>query len=297
MISGYTVSPMSNYARQSRGPFEVASLRENDRYELVDGHAMYCSPAGTRHASANLLGAAVIETDPKVANAGVDAGVRLDKQTLLAPDVSVGNINASQSGFTTQIPSLAVEYADSGQDENALDEKIKRLLEAGTKLIWVVRLAKREVEVHRKNKAMERYYEYEALPDDGLLQNMVDVRMLLDRDEAHEGMLRNLLSRYGYKSLDEVKGEGVSEGKAEGFRDGEAKGLREGKMEGFRDGEAKGLREGKAEGLRRAIYSLCDVLPVALNDERKAQIEAMSAEQLDVLRASLVKHRVWPKDF
>lgn len=42
-----------------RGPFRAEHLREGDRYELSNGHAIYCNPAGREHAGRNLTGAAV----------------------------------------------------------------------------------------------------------------------------------------------------------------------------------------------------------------------------------------------
>ena len=38
----------------SPGPFTVNDIREEDRFELSNGHRIYCAPAGENHACRNL---------------------------------------------------------------------------------------------------------------------------------------------------------------------------------------------------------------------------------------------------
>jgi hypothetical protein len=59
--------------RSNSGPFRADQLRDGDRYELSDGHPLYCAPAGPEHATGNLRGAAVLGSDPEVEWAGIDA--------------------------------------------------------------------------------------------------------------------------------------------------------------------------------------------------------------------------------
>jgi hypothetical protein len=47
------------------------------------------------------------------------------------------------------------------------------------------------------------------------LKNVVPVRAMYGREAAHEATLSNLLQRRGYHSLDDVRAEGIIEGKAE----------------------------------------------------------------------------------
>ncbi len=56
------------------GPFRAYQPRDGDRYELSHGHPIYCAPARREHAAPNIAGAEIIDSDPEVAWAGVDAG-------------------------------------------------------------------------------------------------------------------------------------------------------------------------------------------------------------------------------
>jgi len=230
---------MPTAPRRSRGPFRADQIRCGDPYELSDGHTIYVLPAGGRHARTNLVGGQVLATDPDVTEAGTDAGYSPDPKTLRAPDIAVGNVPA-EPGWIQGVPPLAVEYADTGQDEAELRAKIDDLLRGGTKYLWVVRLAgPRRVEVYEQGKPMRMALPGEELRAPGVLRNPVKVEALYDREAAMEATLRNLLQRAGYGSLDEV------------FAKGEAKG----KVEGLVEGEAKGKAEGLADAARRLVAS------------------------------------------
>ena len=200
------------------GPFRVEHLREGDRYELSHGHPIYCAPARREHAAPNLTGANVIDSDPDVAWAGVDAGFTPEPGTLRAPDVAVAApADASATGWLTTAPPLALEYAGRGQDEADQQLKIAELLDAGTRFIWVVRLqGPQRVEVHRPDAPTRTFTAGEVLEAPGILRNPVPVRALFDRETAHEVVLRNLLQRRGYDSLSAVFEEGREEGRMEG---------------------------------------------------------------------------------
>jgi hypothetical protein len=188
------------------GPFRADQLRPEDRYELSDGHPIYCAPASERHSASNTKGAKILDTDPAAAPAGVDTGyVWNEGRNLRAADVSVGNVHG-EPGWATTAPPLAVEYADRGQDEKELEAKIGELLAQGTRYIWVVRLqGPLRVEVHEPGKPMRLLNGDEELTAPGILQNPVPVRALVDRDAANEATLRNLLNRKGYESLEAIE--------------------------------------------------------------------------------------------
>jgi hypothetical protein len=199
------------------GPYRADQIRSGEPYELRNGHKVLCT-TGRRGGAANLVGGQVLETDPAVKSAGVDVGWSKDPKHLRAPDVSVGDF-ANEPGWDPNAPPLAVEYADTGQDEAELKLKIAEMLDAGTKHVWVVRLTgPRRVEVHEKGCKMRLAKPGEDLVAPGILQNPVPVVALYDRDAAHEATLRNLLQRRGYESLDAVRVEGRNEGKVEGQR-------------------------------------------------------------------------------
>lgn len=208
------------------GPFLAEQIKSKDPYELSRGHAIFTPPTGQRGAQSNLDGGAVLKTDPDVRSAGVDAGFSAAPNALRAPDISVGNL-CDEPGWSKVAPPLAVEYADVGQDEAALEEKRAELFAAGTRYLWVVRLAAapRYVEVHEAGAPSRRLYAGEVLTAPGVLRNSVPVEAMWDGEAANRATLRNLLNRAGYESLDQVRGEGVERGIEQGIEQGEARGL------------------------------------------------------------------------
>jgi len=190
------------------GPFRAEQLRSGDPYELDDGHPIECLPSGGRHAKASLKGGLALESDPAVASAGFDTGFTPDEKNLRTPDIAVGNI-PDEPGWVPGVPPLAVEYADTGQDERDLQQKIRTLLGAGTRYVWVVRLTGvRRVEVYEPQAPRRLAYPGQQLEAPGILANPVPVEALYDPDAAHEVALRNLLQRRGYADLDAVREEG-----------------------------------------------------------------------------------------
>ena len=220
------------------GPFRADQLKSGDPYELSRGHPVDCLPTDGRGSSANLVGAQVLGSDPDVAEAGVDTGYALSEDTLRAPDVAVGNV-PDRPGWVQGVPPLAVEYADTGQDEAELRDKIAELLAAGTRWVWVVRLGlPRRVEVHAPGQPVVIRVAGDLLEAPGVLRNPVRVEALYDVEAANAATLRNLLQRAGYEGLDGVREEGKAAGKAEGISEGRLGGLREAIL-GL--AEAKGL--------------------------------------------------------
>jgi hypothetical protein len=252
---------MSRPLATSRGPFRADQIRPGDPYELSNGHAIHCMGTGARGARANLLGASVLDSDPDVEEAGVDAGYSPSPETLRAPDVAVGNV-PDMPGWIEGAPPLAVEYADTGQDEKNLATKIAELFAAGTRLVWVVRLVgPRRVEVHEPGNEMRLAHPGEELVAAGILRNPVPVEALYDRRAAHEATLRNLLQRRGYRDLDDVR--------------------------------AQGREEGREEGLRFAVRGLCSAFGIDVDAEREAVLGTMSAAELEALQQRLLRDRSW----
>ena len=201
--------------RAPRGSFTADQIRSGEPYEVSRGHRLDCAPTGGDGSSPNALGATVLGSDPSVTNAGVDTGLKLDAHTLRAPDIAV-NYGEEKPGWVTTVPPLAVEYA-AATDEDNLATKIGELLDAGTRWVWVVRLAgPRRVEVYEQGAPMRVVGSDGELSAPGVLQLPVPVRALYDRSAAHETTLRNLLARKGYASLDAIRNEGRDEGRDEG---------------------------------------------------------------------------------
>lgn len=207
------------------GPFNVDQLRSGDRYELTDGHAIYCAPTGGDVARRTGNAFEIIDSDPMVEDAGIDPGFAIGHKTLRAPDVAVGVTDAP--GWVQGAPPLAVEYAGRGQDERDLQLKIAELLEAGTRWIWVVRLTgPRRVEVHTQEAEVRVLGIDGILEAPGVLKNPIPVIALFDREASHELTLRNLLQRRGYEDLDQALTESRVEGREEGREEGRDAGQR-----------------------------------------------------------------------
>jgi hypothetical protein len=241
------------------GPFLAHQIRSGDPYELSQGEPIHCLPAGGSGSGPNGLGVSVVGWDPSVTEAGVDTGYSPAPNMLRAPDVAVGNV-PNKPGWVQGAPSLAIEYADVGQDEEALQRKIEDLLDAGTQFLWVVRLAgPRRVEVHRPGEAMKLVRPGEYLSAPGVLKNPVLVEALYDRDAAERATLINLLQRQGFEDLDAV------------------------------------LRKGREEGLaqaRRALRRVLDHRKLAVPPDVDARIEACrDLEQLDAWLARALDAR------
>jgi Putative restriction endonuclease len=198
--------------RTLHGPFHVDQIRDGDPYELSNGHAIRCMPTGGRGSEAAATAAAVLKSDPEVDSAGVETGYAPSPDTLRAPDVAVGNV-PKEPGWVQGAPPLAVEYADTGQDEADLAVKIRELLDAGTRFVWVVRLTgPRRVEVHESGKKKRLVRPGEELHAPGILRNPVPLEALYDWQVGQEVTLRNLLQRHGYEDLEAVRTAGEIEG-------------------------------------------------------------------------------------
>jgi len=205
--------PLTN----ERGPFEARQIRPGDRYELSNGHPIYCAPTGGDGARATVIGAQVIASDPDAEGVAMDAGFTSEDGNLRAPDISVGV--PDKPGWVRGTPPLAVEYASIGQDEVALQKKIAELLAAGTTQVWVVRLVgPRRVEVHAPGAPIRTLTGHDELTAPGILRKPIQVAMLYDNTLAQERIFENLLERHGYKDLDAVREEGREEGELAAHR-------------------------------------------------------------------------------
>src|SRR5438105_10174035 len=163
-----TASSKGIIRRSSSGPITADQIRPGDPYELSNGHPILCAPQGGRGAKSNLGGGAVIFTDPAGRDAGVDVGYSPEPKALRAPDIAVGDI-PDEPGWVRDVPLLAVEYADTGQDEGELREKISELLQRGTRYIWVVRLTgPRRVEVHERDRPVRLLHPGDELTAPGV---------------------------------------------------------------------------------------------------------------------------------
>ena len=202
------------------GPFKAQHLPSGSAYELNQGHPVECLPTHVRGGRAQLNGALVIRTDPAVESAGVEVGYDLGGNTVRAPDVSVVPAGAGEA-WGQKAPPLAIEYADPGQDEAELEQKIAQLLAAGTLAVWVVRLTlPRRVEVHEAGQEPRVVGIDGSLELPSVLSRPVTVASLFDPEQAERAALTNLLDRFGYQHPELAREEGRQEGRQEGHLNG-----------------------------------------------------------------------------
>jgi hypothetical protein len=274
--------------RLGPGGFRASDLREGTPYELSDGHPVLCLPAGARHGSGAVAGTLAIATLPGVEEVGNEVGYTQAPGSLRAPDIAVGNV-PDRPGWVKGVPALAVEYADRGQDESELREKVGELLEGGTRAVWVVRLqGPRRVEVHGPGGSFHVATAGESLAVPGSAAPL-PVDALYDRATALDVALRNLLLRHGYRDLDAVREEGRDAGREvgrnEGREEGRAVGREEGREVGREVGREEGREVGREEGqliaTRAAIGALAEQRGWSLGAaERAAIATCMDIERL-----------------
>jgi hypothetical protein len=215
----------TDHARRRIWPRTADQITAGDNLELSDGEPIQCMPTAGRGGSAQAFGAIATLNDPMVESGGVEVGFSPKPEMLRAPDVAIGGVTGSAT-WEKGVPSLAIEYADAGQDESDSKRKVAELLREGTKLVWVARLVgPRRIEVHESGQPVRIALPGDELEAPGILANAVPVAALFDKDEARRADLNNLLQRFGYGSVEKIRAEGKTEGKAEGKAEGRAEAL------------------------------------------------------------------------
>jgi Uma2 family endonuclease len=130
--------------------------------ELLEGVLVEMPPAGGGHGSIasvidRILGNFVWQHKLGVVLAA-ETGfvVARNPDTVLAPDVAFVRAervppreSAEYAGFWHLAPDLVVEVASPGQTRDALAAKARRWLEAGTRLVWIIWPADRQIDVWR----------------------------------------------------------------------------------------------------------------------------------------------------
>lgn len=249
------------YTMLGPGPFRADQIRPGDPYELSDGHAILCTPVGERSGASKMVGGIALAGDPGLEEIGAELGVEVGYSPrpgmLRAPDLSV-TPGTRKPGWVEGVPPLAIEYADRGQDERELQQKIAELLEAGTRWIWVVRVdGRRRVEVHHADGTVELVFEGRLLEAPGVLKRAVPMEAMFDRPVALRHALENQLDRFGYRSLDEVREEGREQGRE------------------------VGREQGHEQGLRQALFAVLERRGLLLTAEQEARIrETREPDQL-----------------
>jgi Uma2 family endonuclease len=134
--------------------------KDGFRYELVSGELTKMAPAGLEHGIVGgslhaRLGHYVLENRLGVVPSS-DTGFRLssDPDTVLAPDVAFISAQRyraveDKEGFFEGAPDLAVEVVSPSDTPSEVAEKVNEWLAAGTRIVWVLKPARRTATVYR----------------------------------------------------------------------------------------------------------------------------------------------------
>lgn len=138
---------------------ELFRRPDHHRYELVAGALRVCEPPGGTHGQvaarlcyqltgfveARRLGVVLVESG-FILQRGPDTVRGPDVSFVAADRLPAGAVPAS---FVPLAPDLAVEIRSPEDRAGAMAEKVANYLDAGTRLVWVMDPAGREVTVHR----------------------------------------------------------------------------------------------------------------------------------------------------
>jgi Uma2 family endonuclease len=136
------------------------------RLELSEGRLIVMSPAGWKHGGIaswllrkvgdhvdeNMLGMTTAAKTGFILYKDPDPG---GKDTVRAPDVGFvtasrvpGNLDELPDGYVPFAPNLAIEVVSPNDETGEIDEKVSQYLKYGTRLVWVMYSARKEVKVH-----------------------------------------------------------------------------------------------------------------------------------------------------
>ncbi len=136
------------------------------RLELSEGRLIVMSPAGWKHGGIaswllRKVGDHVDENRLGMTTAA-ETGYILyknpdpkGKDTVRAPDVGFiaaarvpGDLNELPDGYVPFAPDLAVEVVSPNDEADEIKQKVEEFLKYGTRLVWVMYTARKEVKVH-----------------------------------------------------------------------------------------------------------------------------------------------------
>jgi len=249
----------------SPGPFRAHMLRDGDRYELCNGHTIRQPPARVLKGSRITIGSSAIMYDPGITRScGLNVGIAFnDDKNLRAPNI-VLDMDLAGSGWATQAPPLAVEYADTHTDEEDLDHKIAELIDLGTRIYWVVHLdGPLRVDVHEPGRPLRTVEAGGALHADGILRNAVPVRALVEHEASQALTLLNILNSKGYRNLEEYLADHPNVRRIEDYE------------EDYKKGYEEGLAEARAE-LRALVLAQISTRGWSLSPALQARLDACS---------------------
>lgn len=158
---------------------ELFHRPDHHRYELVAGALRVCEPPGGTHGQVaarlcyRLTG---FVEEQRLGVVLVESGFILQRgpDTVRGPDVSfvaADRLPAAgvPASFVPLAPDLAVEIRSPDDRAAAVAEKVANYLDAGTRLVWVVDPAGREVTVYRADRSTTQLSDSDWLDGEGVL--------------------------------------------------------------------------------------------------------------------------------
>jgi Uma2 family endonuclease len=152
---------MSTVTTQLMAADELLAMpADGYRYELVKGELRQMPPAGEEHGDAAMNIGSPLHQHVKANNLGrvyaAETGFLLQENpdTVMAPDTAFVsrerlNVVGNTRGYAKGAPDLAVEVVSPGDRVSEIEEKVRRWLEFGTRMVWVVSPRLRTVTVYR----------------------------------------------------------------------------------------------------------------------------------------------------
>jgi Uma2 family endonuclease len=160
---------------------DLLCMREDDRYELVEGVlAPMSPPPGPRHGyvamTLGLLAGGFVRAHRLGWTFAAETGFRLRRNpdTVRAPDfafVARGRITPEmdQSRYLDLAPDLVVEVVSPSDSARDLAAKMRDYLDAGVRLAWVLDPQTRTVTVHRAGRERRLLREADQLSGEDVL--------------------------------------------------------------------------------------------------------------------------------
>jgi predicted transposase/invertase (TIGR01784 family) len=140
------------------------------------------------------------------------------------------------------------------------------------------------------------FVELPKVPEEGPLRTDAERWAWLFRQGSKLSSLPGELSPEQKEAMMLADRTAWSEAKTEAYRKAldEVEQARQVASEAEARGEARGKADGLREGLQAAVGDLCELLAIALTEERTAHLAALDLAGLETLRVHLKTHKSWP---
>lgn len=158
---------------------ELLAMPNGKRYDLLQGGLIKMSPVGLPHGkiAARLSKALGLYIDEhRLGEVYVEVGFRLENNpdTVLGPDVAFVSHarlkqTESEEGFFPGAPDLAIEVISPSETDQDVQTKVAAYLQAGAKLVWVVRPKRRTLTVHYPDGTARMFTEAMTLSGEDVL--------------------------------------------------------------------------------------------------------------------------------